>query len=78
MQSEGKGKSRGVSYTSKSAQDTVHWTGHKYLGSIRSIAFMIAQDQHGWSLLLEAQDQNLCCDKCHCPQLTISLHHQQI
>lgn len=46
-QNEGKGKPRGVSYTSSSAQGTVHCTGYKYLGSNCSIEFMIAQDRHG-------------------------------
>lgn len=46
-QNEGKGKFRGVSYTSKNAQGTVRCTGYKYLGSNCSIVFIIAQEQHG-------------------------------
>lgn len=43
-----KGSLERASYTSRSAQGTVHCTGYKYLGSNCVIVFMIAQSLYCW------------------------------
>lgn len=46
-----------------------HCTGYKCLGSNCSIAFLIAQDQHGSSFYCSKHRTKVyCCDKCGCPQ----------